>query len=169
MKSPGMKTLGILLLCAAAVPLVLPGPFYLSIATQVLVYGLFAVSVNLIAGYCGMVSLGHAAFLGIAGYAFALLTTSTGWPLWAAIPAAVALSVAAGALFGLVALGYMWVRMAEVAYEKRVSNPDDAAFYDAKIVTARFFMEKLLPDVAALWGSIKAGKGAMMALDEAMF
>ena len=72
-------------------------------------------------------------------------------------------------LFGLVALGYMWVRMAEVAYEKRVSNPDDAAFYDAKIVTARFFMEKLLPDVAALWGSIKAGKSAMMALDEAMF
>ena len=72
-------------------------------------------------------------------------------------------------LFGLVALGYMWVRMAEVAYEKRVSNPDDAAFYDAKIVTARFFMEKLLPEVAALWGSIKAGKGAMMALDEAMF
>ena len=72
-------------------------------------------------------------------------------------------------LFGLVALGYMWVRMAEVAYEKRVSNPDDAAFYDAKIVTARFFMEKILPDVAALWGSIKAGKGAMMELDEAMF
>ncbi|MDI4655901.1 acyl-CoA dehydrogenase C-terminal domain-containing protein [Xanthobacter autotrophicus] len=72
-------------------------------------------------------------------------------------------------LFGMVALGYMWVRMAEVAFEKRVSNPDDAAFYDAKIATARFFMEKLLPDVAALWGSIKAGKASMMALDEAMF
>ncbi|MFG1300235.1 acyl-CoA dehydrogenase C-terminal domain-containing protein [Xanthobacter sp. V3C-3] len=72
-------------------------------------------------------------------------------------------------LFGMVALGYMWVRMAEVAYEKRVSNPDDAAFYDAKIATARFFIEKLLPDVAALWGSIKAGKASMMALDEAMF
>ncbi|MFG1371193.1 acyl-CoA dehydrogenase C-terminal domain-containing protein [Xanthobacter oligotrophicus] len=72
-------------------------------------------------------------------------------------------------LFGMVALGYMWVRMAEVAFEKRVSNPDDAAFYDAKIATARFFIEKLLPDVAALWGSIKAGKASMMALDEAMF
>ncbi|ABS69666.1 acyl-CoA dehydrogenase domain protein [Xanthobacter versatilis] len=72
-------------------------------------------------------------------------------------------------LFGMVALGYMWVRMAEVAFEKRVSNPDDAAFYEAKIATARFFMEKLLPDVAALWGSIKAGKASMMALDEAMF
>ncbi|MFG1318432.1 acyl-CoA dehydrogenase C-terminal domain-containing protein [Xanthobacter autotrophicus] len=72
-------------------------------------------------------------------------------------------------LFGMVALGYMWVRMAEVAHEKRVSNPDDAAFYEAKIATARFFMEKLLPDVAALWGSIKAGKASMMALDEAMF
>ena len=72
-------------------------------------------------------------------------------------------------LFGMVALGYMWVRMAEVAFEKRVSNPDDAAFYEAKIATARFFMEKLLPDVAALWGSIKAGKASMMTLDEAMF
>ncbi|MFG1333336.1 acyl-CoA dehydrogenase C-terminal domain-containing protein [Xanthobacter autotrophicus] len=72
-------------------------------------------------------------------------------------------------LFGMVALGYMWVRMAEVAHEKRVSNPDDATFYEAKIATARFFMEKLLPDVAALWGSIKAGKASMMALDEAMF
>ena len=72
-------------------------------------------------------------------------------------------------LFGLVALGYMWVRMAEVAFEKRVSNPDDAAFYDAKIATARFFMDKILPEVAALWGSIKSGKGSMMALDEAMF
>ena len=72
-------------------------------------------------------------------------------------------------LFGMVALGYMWVRMAEVAFEKRVSNPDDAAFYDAKIATARFFMDRLLPDVAALWGAIKAGKASMMALDEAMF
>ncbi|MFG1361107.1 acyl-CoA dehydrogenase C-terminal domain-containing protein [Xanthobacter pseudotagetidis] len=72
-------------------------------------------------------------------------------------------------LFGLVALGYMWVRMAEVAFEKKAANPDDAAFYEAKIVTARFFIEKLLPDAAALWGSIKAGKSAMMALDEAMF
>jgi len=72
-------------------------------------------------------------------------------------------------LFGLVALGYMWVRMAEVAFEKKPTANGDAAFYDAKIATARFYMEKLLPEVAALWGSIKAGKGTLMALDEAAF
>lgn len=72
-------------------------------------------------------------------------------------------------LFGLVALGYMWVRMADVAWQKKPTANGDAAFYDAKITTARFFMEKLLPEVAALWGSIKAGKAPMMALDEAQF
>ncbi|MGR7997270.1 acyl-CoA dehydrogenase C-terminal domain-containing protein [Xanthobacter sp. ZOL 2024] len=72
-------------------------------------------------------------------------------------------------LFGLVALGYMWVRMADVAWQKKPTANGEAAFYDAKITTARFYMEKLLPEVAALWGSIKAGKAAMMALEEAQF
>ncbi|WP_341987508.1 acyl-CoA dehydrogenase C-terminal domain-containing protein [Azorhizobium sp. AG788] len=72
-------------------------------------------------------------------------------------------------LFGLVALGYMWVRMAEIAYAKRAEANGDAAFYEAKIVTARFFIDRLLPEVAGLWGSIKAGKSAMMALDDAAF
>jgi branched-chain amino acid transport system permease protein len=99
-----MKTLGLLVLGALAVPFLLPSEFYLAIATQILIYGLFAVSVNLIAGYCGMVSLGHAALLGIAGYAFALLTVNAGWPLPAAILAALLLTGIVGALFGLIAL-----------------------------------------------------------------
>jgi len=72
-------------------------------------------------------------------------------------------------LFGLVALGYMWVRMAEVALQKRGAANGEAAFYEAKIVTARFFIDRLLPEVAALWGSIKTGKASMMALDDAAF
>ncbi len=72
-------------------------------------------------------------------------------------------------LFGLVALGYMWVRMAEIAYAKRADANGEQAFYEAKIVTARFFIDRLLPEVAGLWGSIKAGKSAMMALDDAAF
>ncbi|MBS7706631.1 branched-chain amino acid ABC transporter permease [Chelatococcus asaccharovorans] len=99
-----MKPLLVLVVAAAAMPLLLPGEFYLAIATQVLVYGLFAVSVNLIAGYCGMVSLGHAAFLGISGYAFALLSVGAGWPIWAATTAALGLTSLTGAMFGLVAL-----------------------------------------------------------------
>jgi hypothetical protein len=72
-------------------------------------------------------------------------------------------------LFGLVALGYMWVRMAEVALQKRGEANGEAGFYEAKIVTARFFIDRLLPEVAALWGSIKTGKASMMALDDAAF
>ena len=53
------------LLIGIIVPFVLPGQFYLGIATQILVFGLFAVSVNILAGFGGMVSLGHAGFLGI--------------------------------------------------------------------------------------------------------
>ena len=72
-------------------------------------------------------------------------------------------------LFGRVALGYMWARMAEVALKKQGEDGPDAAFYAAKIATARFYMEKLLPEVAALWGEIRTGKGTLMALEEAAF
>ena len=70
-------------------------------------------------------------------------------------------------LFGLVALAYMWCRMAEVAKDK--TDDDDTGFYGAKLVTARFFMQKLLPQSSALFSSIMAGGSSMMALDEELF
>ena len=72
-------------------------------------------------------------------------------------------------LFGLVALGYMWARMAEVATAKAPSADGDAAFYQAKLTTAQFYMERILPQAGALYLGIKAGKKSMMALDEAAF
>ncbi len=73
-------------------------------------------------------------------------------------------------MFGLVALGYMWVRMAKVATMKlngKLSAAgEDAAFYDAKHKTATFFIERILPQAGALLYSIKAGKASMMALKE---
>jgi alkylation response protein AidB-like acyl-CoA dehydrogenase len=72
-------------------------------------------------------------------------------------------------LFGLVALGYVWARMAQVAHARLPTADGDAGFYQAKLVTARFYMERILPQVGALWASIKSGKAAMMALDEAAF
>ncbi|MDQ0314333.1 acyl-CoA dehydrogenase C-terminal domain-containing protein [Amorphus orientalis] len=72
-------------------------------------------------------------------------------------------------LFGLVALGYMWVRMAKVAHAALADGPDDPDFYRAKITTAHFFIERILPQSAGLFAAIKSGKGAMMSLDEAMF
>jgi hypothetical protein len=73
-------------------------------------------------------------------------------------------------MLGLVALGFMWLRMAQVASVKLPgAEGDDAAFYRAKRATATFYVERILPQVGALWFSIKAGKGSMMALEEAAF
>src|SRR3989442_13648528 len=55
-----------------AVPLGLP-KFYLLLATEILIMGLFAMAFNLLLGYAGMVSFGHAAFYGVGAYTCGLL------------------------------------------------------------------------------------------------
>ncbi|GGF55508.1 MULTISPECIES: acyl-CoA dehydrogenase C-terminal domain-containing protein [Terasakiella] len=70
-------------------------------------------------------------------------------------------------LFGLVGLAYMWCRMVEVAKDKQ--DGDEGDFYRAKITTARFFMQKLLPQCSSLFSSIMAGGSSMMELDEDLF
>ncbi|WP_428491892.1 acyl-CoA dehydrogenase C-terminal domain-containing protein [Rhodopila sp.] len=72
-------------------------------------------------------------------------------------------------LFGLVALGFMWLRSAVIAVEKLRGPGTDAAFYKAKLITARFYVERILPQVGGLLAAIKSGKGAMMAMQEAAF
>jgi alkylation response protein AidB-like acyl-CoA dehydrogenase len=72
-------------------------------------------------------------------------------------------------LFGLVALGYMWARTAVVAAEKLPAADGDAGFYRDKLTTARFYMERILPQSGALLAAIKSGKGAMMAMEDAAF
>ena len=72
-------------------------------------------------------------------------------------------------LFGLVALGFMWARSAKIATQKLPTANGDARFYQAKLTTAQFYMDRLLPQAGALYAAIKAGKRSTMALDEAMF
>jgi alkylation response protein AidB-like acyl-CoA dehydrogenase len=72
-------------------------------------------------------------------------------------------------LFGLVALGFMWTRTAVIAVEKLSQSSEDAAFYKSKLTTARFYMERVLPQVGGLLAAIKSGKAAMMEMDEAAF
>jgi alkylation response protein AidB-like acyl-CoA dehydrogenase len=66
--------------------------------------------------------------------------------------------------FGLVALGYIWTRIAETALAKRAAANGEASFYDAKLSTARFYMAKLLPETNALFASIGAGAKPVMEL-----
>ena len=66
----------------AAIALLLPfvaGDFYINLASQILIAAIFALSLNLLVGYGGMTSLGHASFLGVAAYLSALLTSRYGW------------------------------------------------------------------------------------------
>ncbi|TPW29081.1 acyl-CoA dehydrogenase [Martelella alba] len=72
-------------------------------------------------------------------------------------------------LFGLVALGFMWLKSARIAHEALDGDCDDQAFYKAKLVTARFYMDRILPQAAGLVAAIRAGKTSMMELDEALF
>ena len=59
-----------------AVPWVIANDYYVNLASQILIYALLALSVNLLLGFGGMVSLGHAAFLGLTGYCAVLLLTA---------------------------------------------------------------------------------------------
>jgi branched-chain amino acid transport system permease protein len=100
------RTAAALALCALAllaVPWVIGNEFYVNMASQVLIYALFALSINMLLGYGGMVSLGHAAYLGIAGYA-CILATTAGYDQLSAAAFAVALSTAAAAFFGVLSL-----------------------------------------------------------------
>jgi len=70
-------------------------------------------------------------------------------------------------LFGLVAFAYLWARMAEISLA-RVDNGNDA-FYRAKIDTAHFFMDRLLPQCGALFSGIMAGGRSTMAFKDEAF
>jgi alkylation response protein AidB-like acyl-CoA dehydrogenase len=72
-------------------------------------------------------------------------------------------------LFGLVAMGYMWARMAKAAQAKKAQGNGVAAKMDAKLVTGRFFMERMLPETGAHLARISAGADTVMALPAEMF
>ncbi len=55
--------------------------YAVDLATEVLIYVLFALSLNVLIGFTGNISFGHAAYFAIGGYACAILLTTYGWPL----------------------------------------------------------------------------------------
>ena len=71
-------------------------------------------------------------------------------------------------LFGLTALAYLWARMAEVAQAKIDADGPDV-FLEGKIATARFYMERLLPDTGARFSAIMAGGKSMMEFPDEAF
>jgi len=92
-----------LALLLAALPLLM-GEYYVNLMSQILIFGVFAASINLLLGYGGLASLGHASYLGIAAYASALLGLKLGLGHWASAPIALIGTTLMACVFGLIAL-----------------------------------------------------------------
>jgi branched-chain amino acid transport system permease protein len=111
--------LGVALLAAA--PLVLP-PFFLQLLTEIAIVGLFATAFNLLMGFGGMVSFGHAAYFGLGAYAAAILVKRAGVPMLLALPAAPVVAAAGALLFGffIVRLSHTYFAMLSLAFAQIV-------------------------------------------------
>jgi branched-chain amino acid transport system permease protein len=113
-----MKWFGIALVAGAfLLPPFLAGDFYINLASQILIAAIFALSLNLLVGFGGMTSLGHASYLGVAAYISALLTSRYGFGHGAAALISIGGTVAMAALFGIIALratglGFLMITLA---------------------------------------------------------
>jgi alkylation response protein AidB-like acyl-CoA dehydrogenase len=67
-------------------------------------------------------------------------------------------------LMGIVILGLMWLRMARAAQAALSASTDDKAFMEAKLMTARFFSERIMPDTGSLRRKLEAGSETIMAM-----
>lgn len=95
--------LGVLLLLILAIPQVIPA-VYTNVISRACVYGIVALSMNLIVGYAGQASLGHAAFLGVGAFAGGYVLTEMALPFVVALVVATLIGGAAALVLGAVAL-----------------------------------------------------------------
>src|SRR5262249_508864 len=95
--------LGAALVALAAVPLWVGSTYYVNIASQILLYATFALGVNVLVGYAGLVSLGHAGLFGIAAYTGARLL-SDGHGHLPVVVTALLMTLVAGVVFAALAL-----------------------------------------------------------------
>lgn len=72
-------------------------------------------------------------------------------------------------MFGVVTQGYVWARMAATALQALENGTDDVAFYEGKLATARFTMQRVLPQSVSLLMGMTAGSKSVMGMDEAAF
>ena len=114
--------LTILLVVACALPFLVSN-YRTFQFTLVLVYAIALLGLNVLTGYNGQISLGHGAFYAIGAYTAAILMDKLGAPYWATLPAAGAVCLVAGFLFGLPALRLEGLYLALATFALGVSMP----------------------------------------------
>lgn len=80
------------------------GEYYVNLASQIFIFAIFAASINLLLGYGGLPTLGHASYMGVAAYLSALAYLKLGMDPWLAALAALAGTTLVACAFGLIAL-----------------------------------------------------------------
>jgi ABC-type branched-subunit amino acid transport system ATPase component/ABC-type branched-subunit amino acid transport system permease subunit len=94
--------LGLALL--AAVPLMTSNSYYIHMVGTIMIYAILLYGLDIVVGYTGQVSLGHAGLFGIGSYTAGVLFMALGAPLWVIIPASIVITAGFGALLALPAL-----------------------------------------------------------------
>ena len=98
---PYRAILGLLALAAALLAPPLVGPFWMTLITQIYIYGLLALSVDLLLGHAGLYSLCHASFFAVAAYTTAILQVRHGQPTIIAAPAGIIVGTLLAMLYGV--------------------------------------------------------------------
>jgi branched-chain amino acid transport system permease protein len=98
---PYRAILGLLALAAALLAPPLVGPFWMTLITQIYIYGLLALSVDLLLGHAGLYSLCHASFFAVAAYTTAILQVRHGQPTIIAAPAGIIAGTLLAMLYGV--------------------------------------------------------------------
>lgn len=93
-----------ILLLLIALPAISGGSYYTNLASQILIAAIFAMSLNLLVGYAGLTSLGHAGYLGLAAYISSWLMVKLGWSHGSSAAIAILSTTVIAGVFGLIAL-----------------------------------------------------------------
>jgi branched-chain amino acid transport system permease protein len=136
---------GLLLIALVLAPWVV-GPYWTSQLTFVLIYSIAGLGLMVLAGFTGLLSIGHAAFLGVGAYTQAVLT-GHGWPFPLALAAAAGLSASVGVVVGLPALRVKGIYLA--------------------VATLAFGF--IVEEVMARWESITGGNAGLAVKPPALF
>ncbi len=92
------------LVLLAAVPLLVSNPYYIHMIGTIMIYAILLFGLDIVVGYTGQVSLGHAGLFGVGSYTAGVLFLKLGAPLWVIVPASIAVTAGFGALLALPAL-----------------------------------------------------------------
>jgi len=100
-----MRAVSLLALLALfLMPVVVSNPYYVHLVVTILIYAILLFGLDIVVGYTGQVSLGHAGLFGIGSYTAAVLVFQLNWPFLAAIPCAIVVTAVFGAILALPAL-----------------------------------------------------------------